>query len=172
MNNNKCKNFKIRSKKYKRYCYCTLLKKEVPFSCYKECGYKEYKEYKKIRNRTYKQNKKEKERFSIIYQNFNKCAECGLEQGTFDTVNNTYINISKNEVFEGAYRQLSIKYGMVCPFCQKCHDRFHNDVLFNLKYKVMFQKEYLKSHSIDEFIYAFKQDYIYKSEKIKIDTQF
>ena len=36
----------------------------------------------------------------------------------------------------------------------------------------MFQKEYLKSHSIDEFIYAFKQDYIYKSEKIKIDTQF
>lgn len=167
MNNNKCKNFKIRSKKYKRYCYCTLLKKEVPFSCYKECGYKEYKEYKKIRNRTYKQNKKEKKRFSIIYQNFNKCAECGLEQGTFDTVNNTYINISKNEVFEGAYRQLSIKYGMVCPFCQKCHDRFHNDVLFNLKYKNMFQRKFINSHSKEEFVSIFKQDYIYKLEQIK-----
>ena len=28
MNNNKCKNFKLRSKNYKRYCYCALLKKE------------------------------------------------------------------------------------------------------------------------------------------------
>lgn len=48
------KNFKIRSKKYKKYFYCTLLKKEVPFSCYKECGYKEYKDYNKIKNRTNK----------------------------------------------------------------------------------------------------------------------
>lgn len=51
---------------------------------------------------------------------------------------------------------------MVCPFCQKCHDVFHNDILFNLKYKVMFQKEYLKTHTLDEFIKEFGQDYIYK----------
>lgn len=168
--NNKCKFLRIRSKKNKYYGYCIKYKKEVNLYC--KCSDIEYKEYKALNKRTNKLNKKEKERFSIIYQDLNKCAECGLKHGSFDTINNTYIKVSKNEVFEGAYRQISIKLGMVCPFCDKCHDRFHNDILFNLKYKVMFQKEYLKNHSIDEFISVFKQDYIYKLDKIKIDTQF
>jgi hypothetical protein len=168
--NNKCINLRIRSRKEIRYGYCVKFKKEVSIFC--KCKNIEYKQYKKIQKRTSKLLNLENNRYSIIYNDLTACAECGLKNGAYDYINNEYIIISKNEVFEGAYRQLSIKYGMVCPFCQKCHDRFHNDVLFNLEYKTMFQREFINSHSKEEFISIFKQDYIYKLEKIKIDTQF
>ena len=167
--NNKCINLRIRSRKEIRYGYCVKFKKESIFC---KCKNIEYKQYKKIQKRTSKLLNLENNRYSIIYNDLTACAECGLKNGAYDYINNEYIIISKNEVFEGAYRQLSIKYGMVCPFCQKCHDRFHNDVLFNLEYKTMFQREFINSHSKEEFISIFKQDYIYKLEKIKIDTQF
>ncbi len=101
MNNNKCKNFKLRSKKYKRYCYCALLKKEVSFSCHKECGYKEYKDYNKIKNRTTKQSKLDKSRTeSLFTDNLNVCYLCGLKRNHL------------HEVFYGRNRVNSIKYGL------------------------------------------------------------
>lgn len=152
----KCKYFCVRSKKRIKYNYCRLLRKEVPFSCYQECDKKEYKQYNQLKSRSNKLAKKEKERFSIIYPNLTKCCNCGSK-----------IGIEKNEVFEGAYRQISIRLGMVCPFCKKCHNVFHNDIMFNLFYKVMFEKEYLKTHSKEEFIKTFGQDYIFKLEQKK-----
>lgn len=149
-----CKNYKTRTKKGIKYNYCTLLKKEITFEECKHCTNKEYKQYKKLKSRTYKQSKKEKNRISIIYQDLTKCCYCGSKR-----------EIEINEIFEGAYRTSSIKYGMVCPFCKDCHKRFHNDYKFNLFYKVMFEKEYLKTHTLDEFIEIFKQDYIYLSKK-------
>ncbi len=153
--NNKCKYLKQRQKDYKWYGYCTKKKEIVPLFC-KECNNIEYKEKKTLKLRTNKQTKREKERFSIIYPDLTKCCNCGSK-----------IGIEKNEVFEGAYRQISIRLGMVCPFCKKCHDVFHNDIMFNLFYKVMFEKEYLKSHTKEEFIANFGQDYEYKLSKLK-----
>ncbi len=153
--NNKCKYLKQRQKDYKWYGYCTKKKEIVPLFC-KECNNIEYKEKKTLKLRTNKQTKREKERFSIIYPDLTKCCNCGSKTG-----------IEKNEVFEGAYRQISIRLGMVCPFCKKCHDVFHNDIMFNLFYKVMFEKEYLKSHTKEEFIANFGQDYEYKLSKLK-----
>ena len=153
----KCKNHRIRSKKGIKYGYCVKFKKEVPLFC-KGCDEIEYKEKKTLKSRTNKQSKREKERFSIIYPDLTKCCNCGSKTG-----------IEKNEVFEGAYRQISIRLGMVCPFCKKCHDVFHNDIMFNLFYKVMFEKEYLKTHTKEEFIKTFGQDYIFKLEQKKRD---
>ncbi len=153
--NNKCKYLKQRQKNYKWYGYCTKKGEIVPLFC-KGCNNIEYKEKKTLKSRTNKQAKKEKERFSIIYPDLTKCCNCGSKTG-----------IEKNEVFEGAYRQISIRLGMVCPFCKKCHDVFHNDIMFNLFYKVMFEKEYLKSHTKEEFIANFGQDYEYKLSKLK-----
>lgn len=165
----KCKYFKTRKKDNKRerriYNYCTLLREEITRSNCCECVNKEYhfpdagkmeklKQKTPLKKRTSKQSKREKNRFSIIYQGLNKCCYCSSKTG-----------IEKNEVFEGAYRQTSIKYGMVAPFCHKHHQKFHNDRLFNLKYKVLFQREYEKTHSHDEFMDIFKQDYIYLYEK-------
>ncbi len=152
----KCIYFKIRSKKKKRYCYCTLKNKEVSFSCYQECDKKEYKTYKPIKKRTYKQAKKEKERFSIIYSDLSKCC--------VEDCNSAY-KVSKNEVFEGAYRNRSIIYGAICPFCEDHHRKFHNDVSFNLKYKIMFQKELIKLYSRDWFIKTFGQDFEFRAKK-------
>lgn len=151
----KCKYLKQRQKNYKWYGYCTKKRKIVPLFC-KECDVVEYKEQKILKSCTNRQAKREKERFSIIYRDLTKCCNCGSK-----------IGIEKNEVFEGSYRQASIKYGMVCPFCKTCHSQFHNDIMFNLFYKVMFEKEFLKTYSKEEFIKIFGQDYIFKLEQKK-----
>ena len=151
----KCKYLKQRQKNYKWYGYCTKRRKIVPLFC-KECDVVEYKEQKTLKSRTNRQAKREKERFSIIYRDLTKCCNCGSK-----------IGIEKNEVFEGSYRQISIRYGMVCPFCKTCHTQFHNDIMLNLFYKVMFEKEFLKTHSKEEFIKTFGQDYIFKLEQKK-----
>ena len=54
---------------------------------------------KPIKKQTYKHSKKEKERFSIIYQDLTKFCVLGCES--------TY-NIAKNEVYEGSKRGASI----------------------------------------------------------------
>lgn len=151
-----CINLRKRTKKKQFYIYCKVKKKEISYGECRLCNKKEYKQYNPIKKRTSKQAKVERERFSIIYSDLTKCCKCGSK-----------IGIQKNEVFEGAYRQISMRLGMIAPFCESCHDRFHNDIMFNLYYKVMFQKEYMKTHSLEDFISIFKQDYIYKYSKLK-----
>lgn len=151
-----CKNLRRRTKKGKPYIYCIIRKEIISYEDCKYCNNREYKQYKTMKLRTNKLAKEEKERFSIIYPDLTKCCNCGSK-----------IGIEKNEVFEGAFRRISIKLGMITPFCKRCHDQFHNDIMFNLFYKVKFQKEYMKTHSRDEFISNFGQDYIYKLEQKK-----
>lgn len=151
----KCKNLRIRSKKGKLYGYCALLKKEVSIYC--KCDDIEYKEQKTLKKTTYSHSKKEKERFSIIYQDKTKCCYCGSKTGHIDT----------NEVFEGAYRSLSIKYGACNYYCRSCHKRFDEDRIFNLQEKIKFQKQFVKLYGYEWFIKIFKQDYEVKLSKIK-----
>lgn len=163
----KCKYLKQRQKNYKWYGYCTKRRKIVPLFC-KECDVVEYKEQKTLKSRTNKQAKRGKERFSIIYRDLTKCCNCGLKTGDFDKRINQYTRIEKNEVFEGSYRQVSIRLGMIAPLCIFCHKQFHKDILgMNLSYKIKFEKEYLKTHTREEFIKTFGQDYIFKLEQKK-----
>lgn len=60
-----CKYYRTRTKKYKKYGYCTKCKKEVSLFC-KECNTIEYKEIKTIKKRTYKLSKAETNRTSIF----------------------------------------------------------------------------------------------------------
>lgn len=151
-----CINLKNRTKKGQRYIYCTHKKQPITFSDCRNCPYKEYKQYKAIKKRTYKQAKAEKERYSIIYQDLTKCCVCGSN-----------IGIELNEVYEGSYRQRSIKYGMITPMCHSHHKLFHNDSKINLYYKAMFQEKFMKTHTRKEFIDIFGQDYIYKQKKVQ-----
>ena len=91
----------------------------------------------------------ERKRFSIIYDNLQKCAEC----------KNTF-GVEKNEVYEGSKRTTSMKYGFVVPLCHTCHKRFHNDREFALKYKRMFQRSYEQEHSHDEFMELIHRNYL------------
>ena len=71
-----CKHRKIRTKKYKKYMYCDALKQEISYNDCKCCEFKERKEYKPIKKRTYSLSKAEKERFSIMTNNLDKCIIC------------------------------------------------------------------------------------------------
>ena len=147
------------------YQYCKYLKSKIngKLECkkqkriinIKECNGCKYREIKNknctIKKKTYKQNKLEKERFSIIFENLSICCVPDCKS--------TY-HVSKNEVYEGAKRGISIKYGFVCPFCEKHHTQFHNDRNFALYYKKLFQKEFEKSHTRDEFINIIHRNYI------------
>lgn len=156
----KCKNLKIKSKKGIKKGYCKLHDKEVPLFC-NECPFEVKYNVEKIKKKTInkasikqrsnKLAKTEKERFSIIYQDLTKCCVDGCLT--------PYSGIQKNEVFEGAYRQASIRYGLVCPFCKNHHDLFHSDRQFALYYKRMFQDKFVESHSLEEFLKIFKIDY-------------
>lgn len=155
-----CKYYKMRKKNNKKekriYYYCSKQRKEINYSNCKDCPYKQLKSSRKaaIKKRTYKLAKREKERFSILYDDLTKCCVCGSST-----------NIELNEVFEGSYRQLSIKYGCVVPLCHLHHKQFHNDRQMNLYFKSLFQTEFEKTHSCEEFIKIFKKNYIYLYEK-------
>lgn len=44
-----CENFRVRSKKYKKYCFCILKKEEISFETCKSCSCCKYKEYKTLK---------------------------------------------------------------------------------------------------------------------------
>lgn len=143
MINNKCKYFK---QKLNRQLEC---KKQNKIINIRECNGCKFREDKvsnnhQIKKRTYKQAKKEKERYSIIYNDLSKCCVRGCLT--------PYYGVEKNEVYEGAKRSASIKYGFVCPLCKNHHNQFHNDRKFALYYKKMFQLEFEKTHSKNEFL--------------------
>jgi len=102
---------------------------------------------KPIKKRTYKLAKAEKNRFSIIYRDLDKCGICGAKRTDL------------HEVFGGAYRQASIKHGMVMPLCHEHHERMHRDYKYALNYKIAFEERFLVNHSLEEFIEIFKIDY-------------
>lgn len=139
------------------YFYCTLLKKEVSTSCYQECGKKEYKRYKKLqakknykmKNKSSKLAKLEKNRFSVFTDNLDKCYLCPNKKDHL------------HELIAGRNRQNSMKYGFVLPICWKCHERYQNDAIFNNKWYIICQK-YFEDHigTRDDFISIFRESWI------------
>ncbi len=166
-----CKHFKRRSKNYKYYLYCNKLKKEITFDDCRGCEFKEYKQRKPIKvskpinakkpikQRTYKQAKLERDRFSIITDDLKICIECGNENS----------NINIHEIFYGTgKRKLSIKYGLVIPLCSdNCHDQvnmtgIHFDLVMRDKWYLIGQKKAMEYYNWDkeEFIKIFGRNYL------------
>ena len=128
-----CKYYRIRTKKYKKYGYCTKYKKDVSLFC-KECNTIDYKEIKPIKKRTYKLTKAETNRTSIFTDDLEHCIICGKKQDNL------------HEVFFGRNRQHSIKYGLVIPLCLECHQEMHRNIelqeMWHEKGQVVFEKTY------------------------------
>lgn len=138
----------IRNRKGKPFC--RLLNKEIEFSQCRGCEEKEYKPKKtyKIRQRTYKQAKAEANRYSILTDDFTSCIECGR----------TNVKIDKHEIFGGRNRQISIKMGLVIPFCRICHNSQEKEK----KWKTIGQKKYMTYYkkTIEEFKKEFGGNYL------------
>ena len=152
-----CKYLKKRTKGI----YCAYYKDYITFQNCKQCNFKEYKikEYKPLITKTElkkvskKHVKIEKNRKSIFVDNFNKCIECGKSKNI--------IKIDKHEIFDGAYRQTSIKWDMVIPLCRTCH----NTPETVKKWEIIGQQEFVKKYDYDLFMKEFKIDYIFKHKK-------
>lgn len=141
-----CKYYRTRTKKYKKYGYCTKYKKEVSLFC-KECNTIEYKEIKTIKKRTNKQAQAEKNRKSIFTNDLYHCIICGKKRDNL------------HEVFFGRNRQLSIKYGLVIPLCIECHQEIHkNKILQDIWHKK--GQDIFETYYPDlDFLKIFRQNY-------------
>jgi hypothetical protein len=147
--NNNCIHLRIRSKKYNKYSYCIKNKKEITFEDCQNCKYKEYKKVKPLvaktplKQRSSKQNKLERNRYSIFTDNFDKCIEC-------PNVKN--LKVDKHEIFRGRNRLNSIKWGLVIPLCRGCH----NDPEIERKWRLKGYNKFVELHGKEKFIEVFK----------------
>lgn len=140
-----CKHFKRRSKNYKYYLYCTKLKKEIESEDCQNCKYKEYKKVKPLRQQSSKQNKLERNRYSIFTNNFERCIECGGKA------------TDKHEIYRGKNRRTSIKWGMVIPLCRACHVSSEIEAKWRIIGQDKFMNYYNKT--VDEFVDIFGKNY-------------
>lgn len=90
----------------------------------------------------------EKQRYSIITDDLTTCYVCKRPKDDI------------HEIFEGARRIASMKYGCCLPVCRSCHNKFHNDRDFALAYKKLFQLEFQNYYPTLDFISIFHRNYI------------
>lgn len=154
--NNNCINLKQGFNKLK----CTKLKKEITWNDCRNCEFKEYKEIEckpikkvsktPIKQRTTKQAKLERDRFSILTDNLDVCYICKNKRDDL------------HEIFMGAKRLVSIRYGLVLPLCRLHHSEMHNNSEMYLKWlkkgQLVFMKHYNKT--ADEFRAIFGKNYL------------
>lgn len=131
MNNLKCLKQGF-SNKY----ICRRTSKEIKLSDCKNCPYKEYKEsnVKQIRQRTSKQAKLERGRFSLFTDDLEHCYFCKKSKDNI------------HEVIFGKNRVNSMKYGLTLPLCNYHHRLMHSDTNLINEYKrkgqVLFENTY------------------------------
>lgn len=143
----KCKHLKTRSRKYRYYNYCTKLKKEIQYNDCKICNLKEYKSYKPLKQKTSKQAKIEKNRFSLFTDDLSKCYFCPNKKEHI------------HEIFRGRNRSNSMKYGLCLPICHMCHDRYQDDPIFNEIWHIKGQNKFEEIYPDLEFIKLFGKNY-------------
>ena len=125
----KCIHLRQRSKKYVKYFYCVFEGKEIKQGrCY-TCKHAEYKQNKILRGNP-EIRKLERNRFSVFTDNLDVCYECGRRKD------------SLHEIFGGAYRSKSMRYGYVLPACAFCHDKWHKYPEEGRKWRRMAQEHF------------------------------
>lgn len=106
------------------------------------------KEVTEIKKKSNKLAKLEKNRFSIITNNLEKCYFCPNQKEDF------------HEAIEGKNRQISMKYGLVIPICRKCHEKVTNNKTLQEKLHKVGQKAFEKHYKTENFIQVFGKNYL------------
>lgn len=164
-------NYCIYLKKRKNKPFCKLLNKEIPFCRCQECVNKEYKIKKsnshqinkkstlkeksplksgKMKTKSNRLAKLERNRFSVFTNNKDKCMFCPATT-----------NLTWHEIFRGRNRANSMKYGFCLRMCLNCHEEKQDDVFFNnfwhRKAQLYFE-EYIGSK--EEFLKIFRRNFL------------
>lgn len=140
-----CINLLKRTKQSKIVFYCKINKRYIDYriDC-KNCSNFILKRNKAISKRSTKQNKLEKERDKNLIKT-GQCQICGK-----------YTKLDSHEVYGGSNRKRSIKYGFIALLCRECHS--NENIIQELR--KIYQKEYEKTHTRDEFIKIIGKNYL------------
>lgn len=145
-----CKFLRIRSKKYIKYCYCLLLKQEINKDFCYFCKDREYKNTCKIKKKSKKLGYLERQRDKGI-----------VKEGICDVCGKYSKHLDPHEVYGGSNRKRSMEHKFVKLLCRKCHD--NENVIKQLRIDT--QKEYMKTHTEEEFIKLIGKSYLRRKEK-------
>lgn len=164
-------NFCIYIRNRKGKPFCKLHNKEIPFSCCQECVNKEYKirtsnkhqikkksalkeksplKIGKMKTKSNRLAKLEKDRFSVFSNDKDICYLCG----------STY-NLTWHEIFRGANRRNSMKFGFCLRLCLNCHEEKQEDIIFNdfwHRQAQLYFEEYIGSR--EEFLKIFRRNFL------------
>lgn len=104
---------------------------------------------KKIRQKSTKLARLEKNRFSVFTDNLDHCIICRAKKDHL------------HEIFFGSNRQKSMQYGFVIPLCHECHAEMHRNQEWQ-KYWHKKGQEYWEEFigSREEFIEVFGKSYL------------
>ena len=131
---------------YKEYKKCTITVKK---STYKWKNAQKSQVYcAKMKQRSNKLAKLEKNRFSLFTDNMNKCYFCPNKKDHI------------HEIFCGRNRQNSMKYGLCLPICESCHSKYQNNFLFNKEWHKKGQAMFNKAYPDLNFENIFKKNYL------------
>lgn len=110
---------------------------------------KEKSKPKRMKNKSSKLAKLERERYSILTNDLEHCYLCEAE----------HKKIKRNdlhEIFAGRNRRKSIEYGLVIPICRKHHTILTNDIKEYKKLQKEGKKAFIKKYGKQKFIEEFK----------------
>ncbi len=101
-----------------------------------------------MRNKTYKLQKLEKNRYSILTDDMEHCFIC----------KNLFVDI--HEIYGGSNRKVSMENGFCLPLCREHHKKATIDNSASLFLKVKCQKKFEETHSRDEFMSLIGRNYL------------
>lgn len=104
----------------------------------------------RIKQKSNKLAKKEKDRFSILQDEDGKCFIC----------KKTYKELDKHEAFGGSNRQKSIEHGLVYYLCRECHQKADLDKNTRQMLHDFAREEFIKMHNEEKFLKEFGKNYL------------
>ena len=118
------------------------------FNPYPKAIHKKKKEAVKIKQKSSKLAKKERNRFSILTKDLAHCYICKHKKEDL------------HELVGGKNRQVSMQYGLVIPLCRKCHEKIENDETLKEKWHKVAQKEFKNYYKSENFVQIFGKNYL------------
>lgn len=111
---------------------------------------KKEKTQTRIKQKSSKLAKKEKDRFSILQKENSKCFVC----------KRTFKKLDKHEAFGGSNRQKSIEHGLVYYLCRECHQKADLDKNTRQMLHDFAREEFIKRYNEKKFLKEFGKNYI------------
>lgn len=101
-----------------------------------------------MKQKTNKLRNLERNRKSILTNNFEKCFICG---GTASEL---------HEIFSGGSRKASMMHDFVIPICRKCHNVITINYQLNLRLKKLCQKKFEENGTREQFLSIIHKSYL------------